>query len=136
MAVVWRYLDADFLADVVEPRSHHTDDMNFAVGTQFDEVADLSAHVTSVFDATLKVVHPFLRFKFILGKSIKSLFPGEPDHYDSFLVSLFDPRAVKITGEKKNVQIPGGDGRMHAAQILLAMAETGDEVSYTAFISR
>jgi PAS domain S-box-containing protein len=71
----------------------------------------------------------------VLGKSIKTIFPGESDQYDSFLASLFDPRAVKITGEKKNVQIPGGDGRMHAVEILLTMAETGDEVSYTAFIS-
>jgi PAS domain S-box-containing protein len=71
----------------------------------------------------------------ILGKDIKSLFPGEPDQYDSFLVSLFSPRTVKITGEKKNVKIPGGDGKMHAAQILLSMSEATDEVSYTAFIS-
>jgi signal transduction histidine kinase len=71
----------------------------------------------------------------ILGKDIKSLFPGETDQYDSFLVSLFSHRTVKITGEKKNVKIPGGDGRMHTAQILLSMSETSDEVSYTAFIS-
>jgi len=71
----------------------------------------------------------------ILGKDIKSMFPGESDQYDSFLVSLFSPRAVKITGEKKNVKIPGGDGRLHSAQILLSMSETTDEVSYTAFIS-
>ncbi len=71
----------------------------------------------------------------ILGKDIKSLFPGENDQYDSFLVSLFSPRAVKITGEKKNLQIPGGDGNLHTAQILLSMSETSDEVSYTAFIS-
>jgi len=36
----------------------------------------------------------------ILGKDIKSLFPGESDQYDSFLVSLFSPRAVKITGKR------------------------------------
>jgi len=71
----------------------------------------------------------------ILGKDIKTLFPGEPDQYDSFLVSLFSPRSVKITGERKNVRIPGGDGGMHSAQILLSMSETTDEVSYTAFIS-
>lgn len=71
----------------------------------------------------------------ILGKDIKSLFPGEPDQYDSFLVSLFSPRSVKITGEKKNVKIPGGDGRLHSSQILLSMSETSDEVSYTAFIT-
>ena len=71
----------------------------------------------------------------MLGRDIKTLFPGEPEQYDSFLVSLFNPRSVKITGEKKNVRIPGGDGRMHSAQILLSMAETSSEVSYTAFIS-
>ncbi len=71
----------------------------------------------------------------ILGKDIKTLFPGEPDRYDSFLVSLFSPRTVKITGEKKIVKIPGGDGTMHTAQILLSMSEVADEVSYTAFIS-
>ena len=71
----------------------------------------------------------------ILGKDIKTLFPGEPGRYDSFLVSLFDPRSVKITGEKKNLQIPDGNGKWHAAQIQLSMAEDADEVSYTAFIS-
>ena len=71
----------------------------------------------------------------ILGKEIKTLFPGDPDRYDSFLVSLFNPRSAKTTGERKNVKIPGGDGRMHPAQILLSMAETSNEVSYTAFIT-
>jgi len=71
----------------------------------------------------------------ILGKDIKSLFPEESGDYDSFLVSLFNPRSTKLIGEKKNVKIPGGDGRMHSAQILLSMSETADEVSYTLFIS-
>lgn len=71
----------------------------------------------------------------ILGKDIKSLFPGEPGNYDSFLVSLFSPKAVKITGERKNVKIPGNDGRMHSAEIILSMSESADEVSYTAFIT-
>ena len=71
----------------------------------------------------------------IIGKDIKSLFPGEPEQYDSFLVSLFSPRSSKITGEKKNVKIPGGDGKIYSAQILLSISEVADEVSYTAFIS-
>ena len=57
MAVVWRYLHADLLADVVDPSSHHTDDMNFPFGTQFNEVTDLSAHVTAVFDAARSEEH-------------------------------------------------------------------------------
>lgn len=71
----------------------------------------------------------------ILGKDFKSLFPGEVENYDSFLVSLFSPRSAKITGEKKNVSIPDGEGRMHTAQIQLSMSEAADEVSYTAFFS-
>lgn len=71
----------------------------------------------------------------ILGKEIKTLFPGDSDQYDSFLVSLFNLKSAKITGERKNVKIPGGDGRWHNAQVLLSMAETPTEVSYTAFIT-
>ena len=61
--------------------------------------------------------------------------PGDAQAYDSFLVSLLNPKAAKITGERKNVKIPGANGKLHPAQIPLAMAETGGEVSYTAFIS-
>ena len=78
MAVVGRYLHADLLTDVVDPCSHHTDDMNFTVGTQFDKITDLSTHVTAVFDAALEVVHPLYRFEFIPGKGIEAL--GANDH--------------------------------------------------------
>jgi PAS domain S-box-containing protein len=71
----------------------------------------------------------------MIGKELKSLFPGEPGNYDSFLVSLFNPQAVKITGEKKTVNIPGHDGNLRNAEILLSKSELADEVSYTVFIS-
>ncbi len=70
-----------------------------------------------------------------LGKDIGSLFPGDKTELDSFLLSLFDPRAIKITGEKKRVSIPDKNGKKHSAEIHLTMAEQKDEVSYTSFIS-
>jgi hypothetical protein len=53
----------------------------------------------------------------------------------SFTLQVFGYLHNLFPGEKKNIKIPGGDGKMHAAQILLSMAETTDEISYTAFIS-
>ena len=55
--------------------------------------------------------------------------------FDSFILSLFNPAAAKITGEKKKVSIPDKGGKFHTAEIHLTMAEQKDEVSYTAFIS-
>jgi PAS domain S-box-containing protein len=70
-----------------------------------------------------------------MGKNIRTLFPGESSGYDSFVLSLFDPGAAKITGEKKKLKIPGKNGKLHAAEIHLTVFEQQDEVSYTAFIS-
>jgi len=69
------------------------------------------------------------------GKELKSLFQGNMADFDSFILSLFNPAAVKITGEKKKVSIPDKGGKIHTAEIHLTMAEQKDEVSYTAFIS-
>ncbi len=71
----------------------------------------------------------------VLGKDISTLFPGNISELDSFLLSLFDPNAVKITGERKRVSIPDKTGKMHSADIHLTLAELKDEVSYTAYIS-
>ena len=71
----------------------------------------------------------------ILGKDIKSMFPGKSSDLDSFILSLFDPKAIKITGEKKKVRIPDKNGKSHMAEIHLSLAEQKDEVSYTVFIS-
>jgi hypothetical protein len=84
MAVVWRYLHADFIADFVDACSHHTDDVNFTVGTQFNEVADLPAHVTAVFNAALKMVHSFRRLEFILMKGIEALGADDDFHPITF----------------------------------------------------
>ena len=70
-----------------------------------------------------------------IGKSIRELFPGETDDYDSFIVSLFNPDTVKITGESKKVKIRDEKGSWQAAEMLLSLSELSDEVSYTAFIS-
>ena len=103
MAVVWRDLDADLLADVVDPCPHHTDDMNFTIGTQFNEVTDFSAHVTAVFDAALKVVHPFHRFEFIPGKGIEPLGADDQLHLVALRKSAFIIGKENITGFNFNV---------------------------------
>jgi len=69
------------------------------------------------------------------GKDLKSLFPANMADFDSFILSLFNPAAAKITGEKKKVSIPDKGGKIHPAEIHLTIAEQKDEVSYTAFIS-
>ncbi len=69
------------------------------------------------------------------GKNIKSLFPGDVAEMDSFILSLFDPRTRKITGEKKRVKILDKSGKVHTAEIYLTLSEQKNEVSYTAFIS-
>ena len=71
----------------------------------------------------------------VTGQDIRSLFPGESEDYDSFILSLFNPDTVKITGEKKKVKIPDKSNKMHSAEIHLALAENKDEVSFTVFIS-
>jgi len=71
----------------------------------------------------------------ILGKDVSSLFPGEKTELDSFLLSLFDPNSIKVTGEKKRVSIPDKTGKKHSADIHLTMAEQKNEVSFTSFIS-
>ena len=69
------------------------------------------------------------------GKDLKSLFPSDMENFDSFLISLIRPGAVKITGEKKKVRIPDKSGKIHPAEIHLTTAEVKEEVSYTAFVS-
>lgn len=71
----------------------------------------------------------------VTGQDIRSLFPGESEDYDSFILSLFNPDTVKITGEKKKVKIPDKSNKMHSAEIHLTLAENKDEVSFTVFIS-
>ncbi len=71
----------------------------------------------------------------VLGKNLKILLSPDKAQLDSFILSLTDPNAVKITGERKQVRIPDKNGRMHAAEMHLSMAELKNEVSYTAFIS-
>ena len=71
----------------------------------------------------------------VLGKEVRSLFPVDTSGLDPFLLSLFNPDAVKITGEERELRIPDKNGKARPAGIHLSMAELGDEVSYTAFIS-
>jgi PAS domain S-box-containing protein len=70
-----------------------------------------------------------------LGKNVKTLFQAKSPDLDPFILSLFDRDAVRITGEAKELSIPDKNGRMHRARMHLSIAELGDEVSYTAFIS-
>ena len=98
MEVVLRYLNADLLADFVDPRSHQTDRMNFTVGTQLDKVTDFSTHVTTVFNAALEVSHPLHWLKFILRKGLKPLGTDDHFHLVTFRESTFIFRKKKIAG--------------------------------------
>ncbi|MEE4196751.1 MAG: PAS domain S-box protein [Bacteroidales bacterium] len=69
----------------------------------------------------------------VVGRKINKLFPGE-NYEDEFIISLLDPKADKMVGERKEVTIESTTGEEKSVIILLSMARLEDEVSYTAFI--
>jgi len=69
------------------------------------------------------------------GKDVREVFQGEPGDYDSFIVSLFSPDSVKITGERKKVRIRDSKGKWQTVEMLLSISELPEEISYTAFMS-
>ncbi len=71
----------------------------------------------------------------LAGHDVKTLFPGKAEEYDSFIVSLFNRDAVKITGERKKVRIRDKDGKWKQVEMLLSYSDLTDDVSYTVFIS-
>jgi PAS domain S-box-containing protein len=75
-----------------------------------------------------------VRLNQVRGKNATVLFPGYPDGYDSFIVSFLSPESTRITGEIKHVKLPRARGKWTEVEMLLSMAETAREVSYTAFI--
>ena len=70
----------------------------------------------------------------IRGKNATLLFPKFPEGYDSFIVSFLSTDSTKITGEIKKLKLPDAKGKWQDTEILLSIAETEDEVCYTAFI--
>ncbi len=70
----------------------------------------------------------------VRGKNATVLFPGYPEEYDTFIVSFLSPESTKITGEIKHVKLAKGKGKWIDVEMLLSIAETEQEVSYTAFI--
>ncbi|MFO7844160.1 MAG: PAS domain S-box protein, partial [Bacteroidales bacterium] len=69
----------------------------------------------------------------VVGRKMNKLFPDEK--YDNeFVISLLDPKAEKMVGERKEVNITSTSGEEKSVIILLSMARLEDETSYTAFI--
>ncbi len=69
----------------------------------------------------------------VLGRNIKKLFPEE--HYeDEFTNSLIDPKAEKVIGERKEIDIKDISGEEKSVIIILSMAKLEGETTYTAFI--
>ena len=69
----------------------------------------------------------------IVGRNITKLFPDEK-YEDEFIKSLLDPKAEKIVGERKEIDIKNSSGEDVSVIIILSMARIEDETSYTAFI--
>ncbi len=69
----------------------------------------------------------------IIGRSIKKLFPNEK-YENEFIKSLLDPKAEKVVGERKEINIKSKSGEEKSVIILLSMARLEGETSYTAFI--
>jgi len=69
----------------------------------------------------------------VIGRNITKLFP-EANSDDEFLKSLLDPKAEKIVGERKEVNIKDKNGEEISVIVLLSMARLEGETSYTAFI--
>lgn len=69
----------------------------------------------------------------IVGRNIKKLFPE--DHYeDDFINSILDPKAEKVIGERKEIDITNKNGEEISIIMVLSMARLEGETTYTAFI--
>lgn len=69
------------------------------------------------------------------GKECRLLFKTDFPELDSFIQSLLDPKAAKITGEKKRIKIPDGNGTLTMVEMYLTRADLKNETSYMIFIS-
>ena len=133
MAVVRGNLDADRLTEIVDPRSHHTDDMDLTVIAQFDEVADFPAHVTAVLDAALEVVQPLRGLKFFHGKGVEAL--GSDDYLHGIAlgeaplvfrkedIAGFDPALVALIAETAGFEYELVNTRWDGIFVALASGE-------------
>jgi PAS domain S-box-containing protein len=69
----------------------------------------------------------------IIGRNITKLFPDQK-YENEFIKSLLDPKAEKVVGERKEINIKSKSGEEKSVIILLSMARLEGETSYTAFI--
>lgn len=69
----------------------------------------------------------------VLGRNIKKLFPEEK-YENEFINLLIDPKADKIVGERKEIDIQDVHGEDKSVIIILSMAKLEGETTYTAFI--
>ncbi len=69
----------------------------------------------------------------VIGRNIKKLFP-EDKYENDFINSLIDPKAEKIIGERKEIDIKNISGEEISVIIVLSMAKLEGETTYTAFI--
>ncbi len=69
----------------------------------------------------------------VLGRNIKKLF-SKADYNNEFTKSFLDPKADKLVGERREIEITDSEGEDIPVIIILSRAILENEVTYTAFI--
>ncbi len=69
----------------------------------------------------------------VVGRNMTKLFP-DSNYENVFIRSILDPKADKIVGERKEVNITSRNGEEKSVIILLSMARLEGQTTYTAFI--
>ena len=69
----------------------------------------------------------------VLGRNINKLFP-KSKYEDEFTQTFLDPKADKIVGERREIEITDKEGEDIPVIAILSRAILEDEVSYTAFM--
>lgn len=94
---------------------------------------DQAANILYINPAAEKFWH--LQRNQLTGTNASRLFPGELDKYDSQIVNFISPATTKITGERRPVKLKNNQGKWINAEMIVALAELKDEVSYTALFT-
>jgi PAS domain S-box-containing protein len=71
----------------------------------------------------------------MLKQPVSKLFPGKKTDYDAIIRSMLSPNDKRITGEHRKVRIRNSSSGWVSAEMVLAVTEIQDELSYTAFFT-
>ncbi len=69
----------------------------------------------------------------MLRQPVSTLFPGDISDYDTMIAGILTANGKQITGEHRKIRIKNPSGRWTKAEMMVAVTEVQDEVSYTAF---